>query len=199
MKTIQFFIISILFFTASCSKDDAMPTTIPIGFQDEMPITTFYTNIFNDRITPTLSQPAQEYGITFKPIEYGVIKAFTIKLPVNPSRTRFTLWDKATGNKLLTQFIPLLFGASGANVEYVLILETPFALTKNKEYILSVNTTDWYFRENQATPAIYPYNYGSIQVTSYCFSAPGSAQVMPTNLFLGNHIFGDLGFKFQRI
>lgn len=199
MKAIKKVIILIsIFCIIGCSKDEspiAAPT--PVAFRDEMPIPTFYANAGFNNVASLLGQPPFEVGLTFKPLEYGVIKAITIKLPAF-NRNRITLWDKATGTALLTWRVPILSSDVVNGMEYVVPLDTPFALTKNKEYILSMNADNFYMRSNGGPDRPYPYNVGSVQILNYIESPTGLAQVMPSIIF-GNYVTGDLGFKFQRI
>jgi hypothetical protein len=196
MKKTHFLGLLLLISFFSCSKDDSSETLV--GFQEELPFPTFYANAgFNTSIIPWFSQPPFEVGFTFKPLEYGVVKAITIKLPANFNRNRITLWDKATGTALLTWRIPILT-TPAAGIEYVIPLETPFALTKNKEYILSINVENWYMRQRGGPDAPYPFTVGSIQILNYIESPTSPDQIMPT-IVQGNYVVGDLGFKFQRI
>jgi hypothetical protein len=182
----------------SCKKDKTQTTlTTPVS-TEETPMPTFYQlGGFNTSITPTFFQPDFEVGYAFKPIEYGVLNAITIKLPYDFNRNRITLWDRATGTILSTWRIPISFDPT-ADKEYIMPLTTPLALTKNKEYILSININSWYLRQRGATDAPYPFTIGSIQIINYLESPTGPNQIMPTQIY-SNYVAGDLGFKFQRL
>ena len=183
----------------SCSKDDSAKPTLPTVFQEENPLPVFLTNSGFTDVVPMLNRSAYELGYVFKPLEFGTINSITIKLPVNPARTLITVWDKSAGAIIITARIPLLFsGEYDPNSDYVLPI-TPFALTKNKEYIISMNTENWFLRGRtaSATNPIYPSTVGNIQFLDFVYNL-GSARVMPTTPVL-NLFYGDLGFKFKRI
>lgn len=197
MKKLQLTLLFSIISFISCSKEDTPGTPAVVGFQDEVPVPAFYTNAGFNNVAPWLGQPPFEVGLTFKPLEYGVIKAITIKLPAF-NRNRITLWDTASGTALFTWRVPILSSNVVNGTEYVIPLDTPFALTKNKEYILSMNADNFYMRGNGGPDKPYPFTVGSIQVLNYIESPTGLAQVMPTIVW-GNYVVGDLGFKFQRI
>jgi len=198
MKKISIAVLTIAFFLHSCSKEKEITQTGPLGYKEEISVPDFYKMAgFDSIVTPTLFQPDFEVGLTFMPLEYGTLNAITIKLPSNFNRNRITLWDKQTGAVIQTWRVPILSNAT-AGIEYVIPLTTPYALTKNKEYILSMNVNNWYLRKRGTTDAPYPFTVGSIQVLNYVESPTGTAQIMPTDLYL-NYVVGDLGFKFKRL
>ena len=176
----------------SCSK-----TEETASFEEEVPLPDFLTTAgFNADVNTASNTSYLEAGLTFKPLEFGTIKAITVKLPVNPSRIRVTLWDKATGNALVTARIPLVLDYVAGTTYEVAI--TPYALTKNKEYIISMNTENWVTRQRAgATDADYPITIGTIQFINHV-SSVGQNQVIPSTISL-SYIAGDIGFKFQRI
>ena len=121
--------------------------------------------------------------------------------PPPPGLTEFLyrVWDKATGAIIISARIPLLFsGEYVPNSDYVLPI-TPFALTENKEYIISMNTENWFLRgrTGSATNPVFPSTIGNIQFLDFVYNL-GSARVMPTTPVV-NLFYGDLGFKFQRL
>ena len=61
-----------------------------------------------------------------------------------------------------------------------------------------MNVNNWYLRKRGTTDAPYPFTVGSIQVLNYVESPTGTAQIMPTDLYL-DYVVGDLGFKFKRL
>lgn len=186
----------IVFFTISCSKNDDNQTA-PVVFNEENPLPGFLdASGFNADVNTASSAAYQELGFTFKPLEFGTINAITVKLPVIPNRTRVTIWDKVTGSLLVTARIPLILDYV-PNTTYEVAI-TPFALTKNKEYVVSMSTQNWTTRQRiGATDANYPITVGSIQFINFV-SSVGQDQIMPTNINL-SYVGGDLGFKFKRI
>lgn len=184
-------------FTMSCSKNDDAQIAPANVFEEEIPLPNFLTTSGFTADVNTASDAAyMEAGLTFKPLEFGTINSITVKLPVNPSQIRVTIWDKATGNALVTARIPLIFDYVPNNTYEVLI--TPYALTKNKEYIISMSTQNWVARQRTgATDANYPFTIGSIQFLNHV-SAIGQNHIMPSTASL-SYIAGDLGFKFKRI
>jgi len=185
----------IMLVVISCDKnDDTSPSVI---YQEETPLPGFLdASGFNADVNTASSAAYQECGLSFKPLEYGTINAITIKLPVNPSRIRVTIWDKATGSLLVTARIPLILDyVSGTTYEVAI---TPFALTKNKEYVISMSTQNWTTRQRiGATDANYPITVGNVQFINFV-SNLGQDLIMPSNINL-SYVAGDLGFKFKRI
>ncbi len=185
----------IMLVVISCSKnDDTSPSVV---YQEEIPLPGFLdASGFNADVNTASSAAYQECGLSFKPLEYGTINAITIKLPVNPGRIRVTVWDKATGSLLVTARIPLILDyVSGTTYEVAI---TPFALTKNKEYVISMSTQNWTTRQRiGATDANYPITVGNVQFINFV-SNLGQDLIMPSNINL-SYVAGDLGFKFKRI
>lgn len=181
----------------ACKKNKDTKIEEPVK-QDENPVPAFYDKGgFNASVTAMFGQPNYELGLSFKPLTYGILKTVSIKLPANLNRNRITLWDKATGAILFTWRVPILTDTSPKN-ECIISLETPFALTQNKEYILSMNASDWYVhRVKKFTTAVYPITVGSIQFLDYLESANSTTNQEIPSVIITDYVIGNLGFTFQ--
>lgn len=189
-------LVATIILVSGCKKNSNTKLEEPAK-QDESPVTAFYEiGGFNAKVTTMLGQQNYEIGISFKPLNHGLLKAITIKLPANFNRNRITLWDKVTGTAILTWRVPILSNAT-VNNEYIMNLNEPYALTQNKEYILSINVTDWYVRRTAGNDAIYPITAGNIQFLSYLESPTSTTNQEMPSVIITDYVIGDLGFKFQ--
>lgn len=195
--TITTLILSCTLLNLACKKNSDTKIEVPAK-PDEHPITLFYeeggfnANVYNFSGTNNI-----ESGFTFKPLTNGILKAISIKLPFNLNQNRITLWDKATGAILFTWRVPKLTDTSPKN-ECIITLETPYALTQNKEYILSMNANNFYLHTlASGLKANYPITINSIQFLSFLQSEGFTTnQELPT-LIITDYVFGDFGFTFQ--
>ena len=197
MKTIQITttILAIIIFTFSCSKDDAPAPIQPVilaPLQDPLPSYLAATG-FNEKSSIEIDSWENEHGFSFIPLVNGKITAIVIKNPVVQSGIRVTVWDKLNGTVLRTEYIDL----PTAGVEIVKQI-TALELVKDKEYFLTLNTNDRYYRRrNDGVAVTYPFTVGDIKITSYATKNGAVAQVIPTTL-MTNGCFGDCSFKFQK-
>jgi len=188
MKKIITVVAITVFSLFSCSKDDETLVT----YQEENPIPTFLVNSgFNfSRATINVSGATTfESGFSFIPKVKGKITAIVAKFHVVNPNLRVTIWDKATGNALATNYMNI----STANTEFKTPI-TEVVLQKDKEYVFSVKNEYYYSyqKANQASQ-IYPVTAGNIQITG---SLDGDNS-MP-NLLNSNSFLGDYSFIFQQ-
>jgi len=135
-----------------------------------------------------------EFGIEFVPTVDGKIKAITAKIPDVHPGMRIIIWDKATKTAIRTETIDVT--SAGVEVSKEI---APLQLTKDKEYLFTFNSDDWYnHTKPDATATIYPFTVGDIKVTNYAFiSSTASETIFPTNL-RNTYYAGDISFKFQK-
>lgn len=151
-------LLSIAFLT-SCSKDDE-PT--PVTYQEENPIPTFLINSgFNSSMATIAPGGNMESGFGFIPRVKGKIKTIKVKLHVPNSNLRVTLWDKATGQPVATNYMNI----ASAGVEVTMPI-TEIVLQKDKEYVFSIQS-GYYYQYQKAGAAIqtYPVTAGNISIT----------------------------------
>ena len=186
-------ILALSIFTFSCSKDDAPePTKVLAPLQDPLPGYLAATG-FNEKSSIEIDSWDNEHGFSFIPLVNGKITAIVIKNPAVQSGIRVTVWDKLNGTVLRTEYIDL----PTAGVEIVKQI-TALELVKDKEYFLTLNTNDRYYRRrNDGVAVTYPFTVGDIKITSYATKNGAVAQVIPTTL-MTNGCFGDCSFKFQK-
>jgi len=174
----------------SCSKDDE--ATTPVTYQEENPIPTFLVNSgFNfSRSTISLSSPTFESGFSFIPKVKGKITAIVAKFHVVNPNLRVTIWDKATGNAIVTNYMNI----SSTNTEY----KTPInevVLQKDKEYVFSIKNEYFFsYRKQNSAIQTYPVTAGNIQITGSLY---GDNNSMP-NFSNSNSFVGDYSFIFQQ-
>jgi hypothetical protein len=134
-----------------------------------------------------------EMGISFIPKVDGQIKAVVVKVPDDKVDLRITIWDKNTATVLRTINVDV-----AANTELTESI-TPLSLEKDKEYFITMNTNDYFYRTRDDLAAVtYPFVVGDISITSYSFES-GLGQIMPTDDFYFENYSGDLSFVFQEV
>jgi hypothetical protein len=168
----------------NCSKDDDEPQVNPL--------TDYVTAAgFNEVTTDVINGGDYEFGYSFMPTVNGKIKAIVAKIPDAHTDMRVTIWDVATETVLRTELLTV-----EANVEVTKII-TALSLTKNKEYMITFNSDDWYnHKRTDNSNATYPFTSGDIMITGYGY-ASGTAQTFPVT-YPNNYYAGDVSFKFQK-
>ncbi len=177
----------------SCSKDDPAPTPVqPVVIAPEQnPLPGYLIATGLSQITPNVNSSDYEMGFSFIPLVNGKITAVVVKIPDARLAMRVTFWDKTTATPIRTQ----TFNFPTAGVELTQPI-SPLDLVKDKEYMISFNTNDWYEHKKPTGNAVYPVTVGDIKITGYSFII-GTAQVMPT--ISPTTIYeGDCSFKFQK-
>lgn len=190
MKTLKtiFTLITIAVFTISCSSDDDNSPK----FKTENPLKAYYTQTGFITSTNFIDAGDFEFGLVFTPTVKGKIKAITLKLPAANPSLRVTIWDYTTKAVLHTETLKL----EKADVEVTKKI-TELALEKDKKYLISMNSNDWY-KKNKAdnTATTYPITAGNIRFEEYRWLS-GTAQTFPT-ILSATYNAGDLGFEFQQ-
>ncbi len=176
-------LMSIVFLT-SCSKDDE-PT--PVTYQEENPIPTFLVNTgFNfSRATTSVGDNTFEIGFSFIPKVKGKITAIVAKLHVVNPNLRVTIWDKATGNPIATNYMNI----SSTNTEFRNPI-TEVVLQKDKEYVFSIKN-DYYYQYQKANAAnpVYPVVAGNINITGCFYGNNNMPNSSHSNIFSGDYSF----------
>ncbi len=175
----------------SCDKDDDNPT-VPV-YQPESPLQGFLNATgFNQSEESVIDGSNSEYGYRFRPTVTGSITSLAVRIPDVNNNLRVTIWDVATQEPIKTE----TFNVTSSGVAIVKDI-VPLPLVKDKEYLISINTADYYVRErNNGSSAVYPVSVGNIQITGYAY-ASGLLQTFPattaTDLYSG-----DVNFTFLR-
>lgn len=194
MKTFKLKTLLILCVAAlavSCNKDD----NDPIVYPQENPLQGFYTTSGFDEETSTTTDALlpRETGFRFRPTVTGAITALTVRIPDVNNNLRVTIWDADTHEVVKVETFNIT--SSGVAVTKTI---PALGLVKDKEYMITMNTADYYVHEKtDGSDAEYPYTVGNIQVTGSGY-ATGSDQAYP-NAFPTNYTNGDLTFTFQRV
>lgn len=182
-----------IFLTTSCSKDDDEPTPQPIVYAEENPLNKYHENAGFTATTNFINSGSYEFGLVFSPNVKGKMNAITVKLPdANPS-LKVTVWDYTAKTVLRTEVI----NVSASNTLITKAIEE-LALEKDKKYVITMNSNDWYKRAKpDNSDAVYPITAGNIKFLEYRWVS-GSTQIFPTNISL-NYNGGDLSFNFQQV
>ncbi|MES2748503.1 MAG: DUF4082 domain-containing protein [Bacteroidota bacterium] len=189
-KAIIFF--GLAFTLANCSNDDADAPSVPIVYTEQNPLEGYLAvSGFNQSGSYFIDGGNVEIGFSFFPTVTGRINAITAKIPGNRNGMRVTIWDKLTGTIIRTEHIDVTAGTMATKSIY------PLPLVKNKEYIISCNTDDWYdHRRSNNSSVTYPLAIDDISITgSYYLTT--AAQTIPT-IYSNSYYTGDISFVFQR-
>lgn len=190
MKTIKILSGALLAILAiSCSSDDSKPGS---SYPVENPLESYYTQTGFTTTTNFINSGSYEFGLAFSPNVKGVMKAITVKLPDANPALRVTIWDYTTKEVLKTETVNV--ASANTLVSHPI---TDLALEKDKKYMITMNSNDWYKR-NKAdnTNATYPVTAGNINFLEYRWLS-GTAQTFPTTVS-ANYNAGDLSFDFKR-
>lgn len=191
MKTIKaailLFIFSLVLF--SCSKDEAKPEAIV--YPDENPMAGFLVASGFNFSKATYANPGGviEDGFGFKPKVNGKIKALVVKLHVPNSNLRVTIWDRATGQAIATNYMNI--PNSGVEVTTAI---NPVQLQKDKEYVFSIKSQFFYtYQKANLAIGTYPVDSGNISITG---SFVANDQI--PSFSVSSNFDGDYSFIFQQ-
>jgi len=172
----------------SCSndKDDAPK------FKTENPLEAYYAATGFNTSTNFINSGDYEFGLVFTPTVKGKIKAITLKLPaVNPA-VRVTIWDYASKAVLRSETVNVVAADAVVTKEI-----NELALDKDKKYMITMNSNDWYNKNKvDKSNAVYPIVAGNITFNEYRWIG-GTAQTFPTTVS-SSYNAGDLSFDFQQ-
>ncbi|MGG5207359.1 hypothetical protein ACQWU4_00330 [Chryseobacterium sp. MIQD13] len=186
-------ILNSVFLITSCSKDDDEQVPEPIVYAEENPLNKYHENAGFDTTTNFINSGNYEFGLAFYPNVKGKINAITIKLPDANPNLKITIWDYTAKTVLRTEMV----NVSAANTLMTKAIEE-LALEKDKKYMITMNSNDWYKRTKpDNSDAVYPITAGNIKFLEYRWMST-SAQAFPTNVSL-NYNGGDLSFNFQQV
>lgn len=188
-KVIQASVIILVTIFASCKKNSDAPVLPAL----QNPLEGYLAaSGFNQRITTFKNDNDYEFGYCFIPTVNGKITSIVAKIPDIHTGMRVTIWDKATAAAIRTELIDVTIAG-----EVITKAITPLDLTKDKEYVISMNSNDYYIREKTDQKEItYPVTSGDIKITGYRFTT-GVAQTFPSTARL-DYYAGDLSFTFQK-
>ncbi len=176
----------------ACSKKE---TKTPIVYGEENPLNGFLSQLFYFQETYTwineLGGIAQ-VGMSFTPLVKGKINAIVVKIPAVNNNLKVAIWDKETRAKLRVEYINVTAANSFITKEIA-----PLELTKDKEYVITMFSDDYYAR-NRTDNAVgeFPVTSGNIKMTK-SVSGEGETELFPLG-GSGNQYFGDCSFNFQR-
>ena len=178
--------------TTFCSKDDTpTPPAVLAPLQDPLP-GYLSASGFYQQTEIIINSDNFETGYSFVPLVNGKITAIAVKLPAVNNNVRVTIWDKATATAIRTERIDI----PRVNTEIIKQI-TALDLIKDKEYIISINSNDYYaYVRSDFSNGNYPFTVGDIKITSFWYFE-GSSQTMPNTADFMAYL-GDCSFKFQK-
>lgn len=195
MKSILIILSIVLF---SCNKNEDNPAQSKI-YPEENPIAEFITatriNEFG-AIVNTSSTSPKEIGFSFKPLVSGNLNSVFLRIPDIGDSVRITIWDVATRFPIYTgDNIKNLSNKASGNIFII----NPIKLIKNKEFMITMNTTSYYeYRRNDYSNINYPVTNGNILITGFYYAiTPNGNRVFPLNSYQ-NLFQGNVSFNFQR-
>ena len=192
MKTLKtlFVILSAAILTVSCSSDDDKDNTPE--FKTENPLAVYYTQTGFTTVSNFVNSGDYEFGLVFTPTVKGKIKALTLKLPATNPSVRVTIWDYTAKTVLRTETLNIAAADVQVNKEI-----SELALEKDKKYMITMNSNDWYKKSKADNSNVtYPIVAGNITFNEYRWLS-GTTQTFPTNVS-ANYNAGDLSFDFQQ-
>lgn len=192
MKTLKtlFVILSAAILTVSCSSDDDKDNTPE--FKTENPLSVYYTQTGFTTVSNFVNSGDYEFGLVFTPTVKGKIKALTLKLPATNPSVRVTIWDYTAKTVLRTETLNVAAADVQVNKEI-----SELALEKDKKYMITMNSNDWYKKSKADNSNVtYPIVAGNITFNEYRWLS-GTTQTFPTNVS-ANYNAGDLSFDFQQ-
>lgn len=192
MKTLKtlFTILSAAILTVSCSSDDDKDNTPE--FKTENPLAVYYTQTGFTTVSNFVNSGDYEFGLVFTPTVKGKIKALTLKLPATNPSVRVTIWDYTAKTVLRTETLNVAAADVQVNKEI-----SELALEKDKKYMITMNSNDWYKKSKADNSNVtYPIVAGNITFNEYRWLS-GTTQTFPTNVS-ASYNAGDLSFDFQQ-
>lgn len=174
----------------SCSKDDDRETAPE--FKTENPLESYHAAAGFTKVANFINSGDYEFGLAFSPAVKGNMKAITLKLPAVNSSVRVTIWDYDSRTVLRSETLNV------ASADLLVKKEiTILPLEKDKKYVITMNSKDWYKKSKPNDEAAsYPIVAGNITFHQYLWLS-GTAQAFPTNISQ-NYNGGDLSFDFQQ-
>lgn len=180
----------IIALSAACSSDDDKDNTPK--FNTENPLAAYYTATGFTTVSNFVNSGDYEFGLAFTPTVKGKIKAITLKLPATNPSVRITIWDYTSKAVLRTETL----NVTAADVQVSKEI-SELALDKDKKYLITMNSNDWYKKSKADNSNVtYPIVAGNITFNEYRWLS-GTAQTFPTNVS-ANYNAGDLSFDFQQ-
>lgn len=162
MKTLKIILtLLILSFTAiSCSSDDNPSDSKPVTYVEEDPWTKYTEQTIGKTTAENIIDSFDfEIGLVFTPTIDGKIKALVVQLPIANPNLRVTIWDYDSKNILRTEMV---------NVRTSNIVETKpiaeLAIVKNKKYLITMNTNDFYYYKFKGETIHFPITAGNIRI-----------------------------------
>jgi hypothetical protein len=192
MKKVFFIVTVFAISITSCKKSN---NTEPVIFPEELPYDNFITSVAQNATIQSVpnSSYSFEVGVAFKATVKGQIRTLYVKIPDTSNSISVTIWDKNSYTNLFRTSIAV----TAANT--VKALDIPlFNIEKDKEYVISMRTNDYYVRRKTGTTLIsYPITSGNIiYLATMVNTNPG--QAFPGIFSDQSFYYGDVYFKFQQ-
>lgn len=189
----KLFMFLLLFFAISncrSSEEEAAAPANPHPLENPLP--GYITSSGVNTVANLINAGDYEFGLVFSPTVNGKLSAIHVQIPSTNANLRVTIWDFDSKAILRSETINI----ATANTMITKAI-TSLELLKDKKYLISMNSNDWYERKKNPTSAIvYPITSGNIIFHSYLWKE-GTAQVFPLSTS-SSYYAGDLSFTFQQ-
>lgn len=177
----------------SCRKEDDEVIPQPKVYAEENPLAAFLIASGFTKVVETVNSGYYESAIVFAPTVNGKINAVTLRIPDVATNVRVTIWDNATKAVIQT----ILIDVSSSHTTVTKSID-PLNVEKDKEYMISMNTNDWFENGKPAGgDATYPITVGNIKFLGYRWGS-GGTQKYPINSS-SSYTAGDVSFIFQQV
>lgn len=200
-KVTLFLKLFFLIILTSCSNDEAEQSSstdivienpTSVLFEEENPFLEYLAATgFNQVLSPCINNNLNyEIGFKFKPVVKGKINSVVVKLANPNTNLIVTIWDVSTKSIIRTESV----NVTTSNTEITKNI-VPIELVKDKEYAITMNTTNYYMRhQSDWGQPQYPITAGNIKIFGPVLN-DGIIQGYPT-MGAGNFYNGDCSFNF---
>lgn len=181
-------ILSSLFTFISCRKDDKNEETK--AFVEENPLAAYEAAAGFASVSASSNNNDYQSGLVFIPKVNGKINSLVAKLPAVNSNLIVKIWDFDSKAVLLTENINV--NAAAVNVTKSI---SPFSLIKDKKYIITMTTKNYYHKQKAIGVNVnYPITAGNIIITGFRINQYGDTTYPSIDAV--NFYEGDLSFNF---
>jgi hypothetical protein len=178
------------------ANEESVTNAEPVTYNEENPLDAYMAiSGFSQEAIEYNSEGTWEFGFGFVPTVNGTINSLIVEFPYAKTAVRVTLWDVATKTAKTSEVVSV----PKANVTVEKSI-APIALIKDKEYFISVNSHDYWFRsKTDHSATVYPIVTGNITITGVATvrHSVEAETIFPTNAVNVGY-YGNISFKFQQ-
>jgi hypothetical protein len=188
-------ILTIAAFTGMISCKKSNTDVAAIVYPKEATYQNFIADVAQNSTLQSVTNASQffENGVAFKTLVTGQIKTLYVKIPDTSAALLITIWDKTTQAKIFQTTVAIAISNTEKAVDI-----SPIVIEKNKEYVISIRTNDYYLRKKTGGTLInYPFISGNVIYTA-TMNDNASMQAFPNVYYNQGSFFSEVYFKFQQ-